>query len=164
MSDQLQALAVRGREDFRKALAGVADPDRKLSVGDSASFRPMAERVVVFLCRVFGDALDKKTLWTRIDSGLQAACAKVSDGDTEAWLCMLFDHVRGEVGTMSEDKQAELLGLLADLESRDAAHKKAFVRWVETRRVAVMAHGRAAWDRWKQTNRAPAAPGEGGAA
>lgn len=163
MSDQLQAIAVRSREDFRKSLAGIADPERRIQASEQSSFRPTAEQVVVFLCRVFGDGLQKTTLWSRIDSGLQAACAKVSDGDIEAWLCLLFDHVRGDVGTLSEGEHAELLSLINTLQSRDESHRKAFVRWAETRRVAVVAHGRAAWDKWKQTNKA-AKSAEGGAA
>lgn len=162
--DETLTLPVRSREDFRKALAGLADPDRKLSAGDQASFRPKAERVVVLLCRVFGEALDRKTLWSRIDSGLQAACAKVSDGDLEAWLSLLFDHVRGEAGTLSDAEHADFLGLMADLCAPDAAHRKAFARWVETRRVAVVVYGRQAWDQWKRANTRPAGAGEGGAA
>ncbi|AMV24615.1 hypothetical protein VT84_09480 [Gemmata sp. SH-PL17] len=163
MSEQL-TLPVRSRSEFRQALAEIVDPDRQMSAMDRASFQPVANRAVVLLCRVFGSVLDKKTLWTRIDSGLVSACAKVSDGDTEQWLCLLFDHVRGEIGTLEEHEHADLLGLLADLSHRDATYRKGFVRWVETRRTAVMAHGRQAWAEWKQTNSAPAAAREGGAA
>lgn len=146
-------LPVVSRDDFRRQLAGVCDPDRKLSAGDQGSFRPKAERLVVCLCRHFGDALDRKTLWSRIDSGLQAACAKVSDGDLDRWLDLLLEHVRADPSSAA--CCADLAGLRHDLTAPDEAHKKAFLRWVETRRFAVLAHGRAAWEAYKETNRQP---------
>lgn len=143
-------LPVRGRADFRAALAGLADPDRQLTTGDHASFRPKAARLVVALCLHFGRDLDRKTLWSRIDSGLQAACAKVSDGDLDRWLDLLLEHVRADPARAAACPQ--LTGLRADLIGPDEAHRRAFVRYVETRRYAVLAFGRAAWGEYKATN------------
>lgn len=150
-------LAVRTREDFRKSLAGLIDPDRRMTPGDQAAFRPKACRLVVCLCLHFGRDLDRKTLWSRIDSAIQTTCAKVSDGDTDRWLDLMLDHVRANPAMAAACP--ELTGLRADLLAADPAHNMAFIRWVESRRYAVLSFGRAAWDDHKKIN---AAAAEGG--
>lgn len=144
-------LPVVSREEFRRRLAGFADRGRQIQQIEQTAFRQIAEDFVVSLCLVFGDSLDRKTLWSRIDSGLQAACASVDDGDTDRWLDLLLDHVKADAARVVR------LGLLRNvrtsLASKDETHRREFLRWVESRRYAVLTHGRAAWDRWKEANK-----------
>lgn len=157
MSESL-SLPVVGREEFRRRLAGLIDAGRAVQEVEREAFRLIANDVVVSLCVVFGSCLDRKTLWSRIDTGLQTACAKVDDGDTDRWLDLLLDHVRAEAARVVR------LGLLRNvresLRSKDDTHRRAFLRWVETRRYAVITHGRAAWDQWKDANSQQPAPTE----
>ncbi len=145
-------LPVRSRDDFRRTLAGIVDPDRRMTAGDTAALRETAKRVVVALCLHFGRELDRKTLWSRIDSALQSACARVSDGDRERWLDLLLEHVRAD--PVMAAACPYLLGVRAELMTPDEAHRKAFLRYVESRRYAVIAFGRAAWHEYKQANAA----------
>jgi len=143
-------LPVRSRADFRAALAGIADPDRKLTEGDKGAFKQKADRLVIALCLHFGDELDRKTLWSRIDSGLQSACSKVSDADMDRWLDLLLEHVKADPSKAASC--GYLSGVRSDLTLPDEAHRKAFMRYVETRRYAVMANGRSAWEKYKAIN------------
>jgi hypothetical protein len=149
VSDGL-TLPVVGRAEFRRRLAGLVDPGRIVQESERDAFRELARDVIVSLCIVYGSDLERKMIWSRIDSALQTACAKVDDGDTDRWLDLLLDHVR------AEPARTVRLGLLrnvrASLSSRDEAHRRAFVRWVESRRFAALAFGRAAWEEWKRTN------------
>lgn len=143
------ALPVVSREEFRRRLAGLADPDRKIQEAETVAYREYARQLVICLCLVYGKELDRKTIWTRLDSGLQAACAKVSDGDTDRWLDILLDHVRANPNKVVALRALERIR--CDLR-RDRSHAAGFVRWVASRRYAVMAHGRAGWEEWKKAN------------
>jgi hypothetical protein len=140
-------LIVASQEDFRRRLAGLVDPDHTLAEEDQTLFRDLATEVVVLLCRHFGQELDRKTLWARIDSGLLAACSKVSDGDLDRWLDTLLAHVLAspeEAATCSQ-----LAALRARLAALDVHRRMALVRYLESRRYAVLAYGRAAWESHK---------------
>lgn len=143
-------IPVASRADFRRVLAGLADSGRAVQAAEHAAFGEMAKDLVVSLCAVFGDELDRKTLWSRIDSGLQAACAKVDDGDADRWVDLLLEHVRASAARAA--RFGLLRNLRASLTARDDAHRRAFVAWVASRRYAVLAHGRAAWQAWKEAN------------
>lgn len=144
-------LPVRSRADFRAALAGIVDPDRKITEGDKGAFKQKANRLMIALCLHFGDELDRKTMWTRIDSGLQSACSKASDADMDRWLDLLLGHIKADPARASSCEY--LSGVRSDLTLPDETHRKAFLRYVETRRYAVLANGRAEWETYKTLNR-----------
>lgn len=150
MADEVLTLPVRSREDFRKALAGLADPDRKMTPGDNAAFREQARQVVICLCLLWGKELDRKTIWSVIESSIRAACHKVGDGDLDRWLDMLLERVKANVSLVVRLKA--LQALREQFRSVDEAHRKAFLRWVETHIYAVMAYGHDGWQHWKSVN------------
>lgn len=110
-------------------------------------------RVVTGYCMLFGEALDRKTLWDKIDSALRTACAKVGgEGDTDRWIDLCLDHIRAEPGKAARLKA--FTELRDSLRLRDLPWRRAFLRYVEHHRYAVLAYARARWEQVKQEMKA----------
>jgi hypothetical protein len=99
------------------------------------------------MARLFGEELDRLTLWARIDSGLRTACAKVRDGNMELFVNHCLEHVKADpVRACSAE---ELPALLKALTEKPVEWRRAFARYVETRIYAVLVLGKEQWN-WKK--------------
>lgn len=135
---------------FRQKLAGLTDPD--YSAGDdnsaAAEHKRAAIDLCVCLCELFGESLDRTTLWDRIGSALMGACPKCADGDTDRFVSLCMEHVRADVGRAS--RHEILPKLLADWSERPAVWRQGFVRYVATHLFSIVPHARLAWERVKE--------------
>ncbi len=133
---------------FRKKLAGIADPSKRPSGGAVAqAVKDDAIRLCSILAHLFGESLDRKTLWSRIDSAFATAVAKVSDADVDRFISLCLEHVQADPGHAAA---CQPLGqMLAQYATRPPELRQDFVNYCGTHRFAVLSHGRARWEQIK---------------
>jgi len=140
---QLEAAA------FRRRVADLAGSDDALQY-DAAQFRAAAVDLSLALCRLFGESLDRITLWDRISTALGTACSKVPNGEPEALLSAALDHVKADHGAASRDPG--VAKWLASVALQPDAWRRQFVTYVATRLYAVLVHARNAWEESKHAH------------
>jgi Tfp pilus assembly protein PilP len=100
------------------------------------------------LASLFGDSLERVTLWTKIDAALVAACAKVADADLDRFVSLCLETVRAEPARAAASEP--LFQMVTTFAARPPEWRHAFVEHVRHRRFAVVAHGRARWEACKK--------------
>lgn len=138
-------ISVMSTEEARRLLAGLIDPERP-SGGDAESLevKEAAVRFGSILAKLFGESLDRVTLWERISSAIEAACSKVDDGDLDRFAHLCLEHVLADAG-----RAAACDALTATLETfaaRPVEWRQAYVRYCRTHRIALVVHVRRRWE------------------
>ena len=132
-------------DEFRRKLAGLADPRRRMGAAEPEEVKDAAIRFVSILAGLFGHELDRVTLWSRIGSALQVAVEKVSDDDLDQFADLCLEHVQADFG------KAAALPALTQLRETWAARppewRYALLGYVKIHAYAVLTHGRARWQR-----------------
>lgn len=139
------------KEEFRLTIAGLQTTESPTSQAETETFKNLAINWSCCLARVFSDDLDRKTLWERIGTALDTACAKHPD-DTAAWANATLEHVKADFGKAAASKGLETT--LADLERFRDADARRFITYVKLRKFIVVAHARAAWQDLKELGEA----------
>lgn len=146
---------------FRLVLAGLVDPD--YAGEDSAAAAQHREWAVdwcVCLCDLFGDSIDRVTLWTKIAAALSAACAKCDDGDVERFVDLCLRTVQADAGLAAASPDLDRLLLTAS--AKPISWRQGLVRYIESRTFAITAHARRQWGTVKAGRRDARALSEGG--
>lgn len=141
------SIPVISTEDLRRQLAGLEDPDRAPGLSESVEIKDAAHRLGCVLAHLFGDSLERTTLWERIGSGFAAACAKVDDGDLDRFASLCLDHVKADAAKAAACEP--LAQLLETFAVRPVEWRQGFVRYIRTRYYAVIVHSRSRWERVK---------------
>lgn len=134
-------------EAFRRKLAGFSAPAPPGET-EVVGMRDDAVRFATILADVFGPDLDRITLWSRIESALETACARESEGDLERWVTLCLEHVKAE-----PSKCAACMPLGQTLESfavKPLQWRLEFLRYVNSRRYVVVVRARARWEDVKE--------------
>lgn len=138
---------------WRQRLAGLTDPDYSADDNPAAQeYKVRAVELVLCLCELFGDSLDRMTLWDRIGSALGASCAKCDDGDIDRFVSAALEHVKADAGASSRnDRLAKQLPAMC---AKGLSWRQGFVRYVASHSFSVLAHGRLAWEKVKEGRKA----------
>ena len=142
-------LAIVDFEAFRRELAGLSAPGSKGSAITPVAIKEMAIRFVTILAELFGDDLDRLTLWGRIDTALATSLARVgSSDDVDLFASLCLDHVKADAG-----RSAACQPLLATLDTfgrAPAEDRQAFLAYFRDHRYPAIVFGRQRWDRVKK--------------
>lgn len=134
--------------EFRRRVAGLTDPTRRpTGAAEAASVKDEARQLCLTLCELFGDALDRVTLWDRIGTALTTAAAKCDDGDTDRFAALCLDHVRGDPAAAA--RHEGFANWVVAMAARDDAYRQAFVRHCGAKAAIVLVHARHAWEQKK---------------
>lgn len=132
-------------EAIRRKLAGLADPlKRGAGETEQVEIKELASRLCSILASLFGDSLDRMTLWDRIGSAFATALAKTSDDDCDRFVSLCLEHVKADAA-----KAAACPALGSTLETftiRPPEWRFAFLQYIDTHSYAVLVHGRARWE------------------
>ncbi|GHU37757.1 hypothetical protein FACS1894105_10440 [Clostridia bacterium] len=82
-------------EKFRQRLAGLENPEQTFSNEQLEEMHKDAQNLILALREVFGDKLDRKTLWDRITHGIEVSSSK-SGGKVDKFIAELLDYVKAE--------------------------------------------------------------------
>lgn len=142
-------LAVIDTQELRRRLAGLADPFSSSADtdGERVDIADTAIRFGTILAHLFSDDLDRLTLWTRIESALDQACAKVGGTDLEHWINLCLEHVKADAAKTAACEP--LVQMIQSIEVRPAQWKHAFLAYVRSRRYVVVVKARARWEQVK---------------
>lgn len=130
-------------EQVRQRLAGLIDPAEKVTVTDRETWRLLAIEFASCLPIVFGDTLDRTTLWDRIASGLQSAYAKTAGSDIELFVQHVMEHIKAEPArVVASDRVCNIQERLYDL---DDEARRGFMDYVATHLIPVLTFARREW-------------------
>lgn len=130
---------------LRRKLAGLADPlNRAPGATEHHEIREAASRLCSILASLFGESLDRMTLWDRIGSAFATSLAQVSDDDCDRFVTLCLEHVKADPGKAAA---CGALGqMLATFAARPPEWRFAFLQHINTHSFAVLVHGRARWE------------------
>lgn len=133
---------------FRQTLAGLVDPHQQPGVTEKEAVKQDAIRFCSVLAKLFGDNLDRLTLWSRIGSALETSVAKVSDDDLDRFADLCVEHIQADMGAAAACDA--LTQMRQAWESRPPEWRHAFLGYIKSHTYAVLAHGRARWEEVKE--------------
>jgi hypothetical protein len=147
-------------EAFRRRLAGIEDPHKPIGNTATPAIKHEAIRLCSILASLFGDSLDRTTLWGRIGTAIQTSCAKVSDADLDRLVTLMLETVEADPAKAAAcDALAQVLGTFG---TWDDPMRHAFVNYLSSHLYAVVTHGRARWQKLLEEARARKAAGGSG--
>jgi len=110
--------------------------------------RNMGIAFVSLLPRVFGQDLDRMTLWSRIASALDTARAKTVGSDIEFYISMVLDHIKADHGRVASTEM--LADAISELVALNETQREALMTYLSTRSFVVLAHARKIWNARKE--------------
>ena len=126
--------------EFRQRLAGLTSPGQLLTKEQNSAAKDDAVRFAVICADIFGDALDRKSMWDRLASGIDTSAAK-SGGNWEKFIELMLSHVKAEATrAASSDSLAAFYTAM-----RDKTHdeQQAFIRASRDYKMLVLLEARA---------------------
>lgn len=127
--------------EFRRKLAGLADPNRKIEASEKVEVKEAAIRLCSIFANLFGESLDRVSLWERIGSALQTSCAKVSDDDVDRFVTLCLEHIQASDSLVAAcDSLGQMIGTFS---ARPSEWRYAFLDYINTHRTPLLVHARA---------------------
>ena len=133
--------------EFRQKLAGLVDPNLVLPEEEREEVKQTAIRFTSILASLFGEDLDRKTLWERIGNGIVVCCAKCG-GDWEAFVNEILQYIKADGGRVAASRPLE--AMLSEIEGKPRAWKESFLRVLETKHFIIVVKARALWNSAKR--------------
>ncbi|MGD8707068.1 MAG: hypothetical protein PVI88_00105 [Nitrosopumilaceae archaeon] len=134
-------------EEFRLKIAGLLDPLGQMDDLGKKSMEDEVIRFVSILPEVFGDNLDRKTLWERIGNGLVSSLAKAG-GDVELFVNHCLDYVKADSGKAAANENLHYF--ISTLSTRDKEWKQQFLRTIEKKHYLIIVKSRDTWNKNKK--------------
>lgn len=119
--------------------------------------RETASRFCSILASLFGESLERTTLWAKIGAALKAACAQVADGDLDRYVAICLHQIVADDALVAASEP--LLQVLQTYEPRLAEQRQRLISYIDTHHYAVLVRGR---KRWQDALAAKAAMGPNG--
>ncbi len=104
--------------------------------------KELAINLVSTLPRLFGDELDRLTMWERIGNGVTVAIKKCG-GDTDVFLTQLLDHILANKASLASCEQ--LQAIIFKIDALEAGGKKLLLQTLETKLNVILVYARLAW-------------------
>ena len=137
-------LAIVDFDEFRRKLAGLDAPEFRPSM-TPAVIKDTCIRFVSILADLFGDDLDRMTLWSRIDTALATSLGKVgSSDDVDSFASLCLEHVRADAGRSASCQP--LLAILDTLGRAPAEDRRSFLAYFRDHRYPALVFGRQRWE------------------
>jgi len=105
--------------------------------------KDQAVRFCSILAEVFGEDLDRKTLWERIGNGLIVAAAKCG-GDWELFVNEMLKYIKAEPGKVAANRG--LAAFIDEMLVRPKEWQEQFVRECEAKHMFICVKARMLWN------------------
>lgn len=138
--------------EYRRRLLGLADPVEQLATKTKDEIRELALEFVASLPRIFGDALDRKTLWPRIGSAIRSSAAKAG-GDADLFVSCVCDHLVADDGDVAGS--AEILRVISVLSEWTQADREAWLVYLRQQTPIVLVRAKERWEAVKKKPKDP---------
>jgi hypothetical protein len=110
------------------------------------SIKMEAVRLCSILPELFGDNLDRKTLWERIGNGLISSCTK-ANYDIAYFVNMLLEYICSDAGKVATNEK--ILNFIEVNSKKSEEWRNAFFHYINTRYFLVIALARQEWEKIK---------------
>jgi hypothetical protein len=110
----------------------------------------LAIAFVAALPKIFGEALDRMTLWPRIGSALRTSFAKAA-GDSDLFIASVAEHLCADDGAVARCE--EVLSTLVELESWSQPDREAWMLHLYRQTPIVLVFAKASWEGVKKTKK-----------
>lgn len=128
-------------QEFRLKLAGLNEKE-ELSEPVKENLKQEAIRFVSILPKVFGDNLDRMTLWDRIQSALTTSCSKYPN-DISKFINATLEHIQANI-SRNEDSEI-LFSIISMLESRPKDFQDGFIQYINKNTYVVSIFAKKRW-------------------
>jgi len=145
----MQALTEFDAVEFRRICAGLVKS--KQEAGNPAEFKSLGIKLATLLATLFGESLDRVTLWARITTALKTARANTQSGDADRFLQLTLDHVKAD--SAEAVANAELMSLITTLSEKSDEWRNSWFRYLDERAFIVVASARSEWEQAKQAKK-----------
>lgn len=135
-------------EEFRRQLAGLVDQRELLSPAWSDEQKQYAIRFVAALPTLYGNELDRLSMWDRIGTALQVAYAKTVGADHEYFISRVLEHVMASPASAARSDSLQFV--MSYLAECPVAARQAWIDYMHTHLYAVLVHAKAEWEQVKQ--------------
>jgi hypothetical protein len=109
--------------ELRQRLACLIDPQEAKEAWFHQNARPLAIQFCAALPAVFGDSLDRMTLWDKIASAIQSGYAKTVSGDLDLFTQHVLESIKAEPGKAVANERftsaIDALSVLRETERQD---------------------------------------------
>ncbi|MCL1789849.1 MAG: hypothetical protein FWG40_00570 [Peptococcaceae bacterium] len=123
--------------EFRRRLAGLEDVSQTVETDEG--MRDLAIDFVLALKDVFGDSLDRKTVWNRISNGISIAANKCG-GKVDSFIAEALEFVKASPeGVVTNDK---LKRVNAEIKGQPKDWQMAFIKSCLTYRTLILLEAR----------------------
>lgn len=127
------------------------DPQDQLDKNAKQKVKDLAVRFCAALPAVFGESLDRTTLWDRIGTGIQSAYAKTAGDDVDFFVSQVLEHIKAEpTKSLSEP---ELSGVLTEAGGWSASEREAWLLHLATHLIPTLVYAKAKWEERKATKK-----------
>lgn len=138
--------------EFRQRLVGLADPTKR-PTGEAVAenLKQEAKGFCLVMAELFGDDLDRTTLWARIGTAIETAGAKCGQ-DFDRFVCLCLEHIQAEDSRAVANER--YIQWISSASSRPLEWQQAFIDYLVERRIIVLVFARQAWEQVKAEKRA----------
>lgn len=152
MNSQLPPpLSVLDTERFRQQLATFVDERDEIEEHERDDIKSVAVDFVSALPLVFGDSLERVTLWDKIGAALESAYAKTAGDDCDFFVSRVLESIQAAPAAVA---RTEAIGhVIMWLESVTPEIRHAWLAYIATHRYAVLVRARNAWEQIKEERR-----------
>lgn len=137
-------------------MAGLVDSQERIGIDQRANIKALAIEFAAALPSVFGESLDRLTMWDRIGSGLQTGFAKSAGADCEYFVNEVLNHVKASSSKASANQAIghvlDTLGGWSDVD------RQGWLAYFNTHLIPILVHSRAAWEQVKEEQKAKRKP------
>lgn len=145
MQNQIEKLDT---QEFRRICAGLVKSRQE--AGNPAELKALGIKLCLLLAEVFGEQLDRTTLWARISTALKTARANTESGDADRFVQICLDHVKADTAKTVANPNLENL-IVAVSENADE-WRNGWFRYLDERAFVVVALARSEWEKRKEAN------------
>lgn len=141
---------------FRRQLADLTDPDYSPASPQDDNATSVAHKVwaiglCVACCDLFGDALDRLTLWDKIPASLAAAVTKCDDGDIDRLMSLVLGSIKADPSRAA--RHIDIESLLYEANDKPISWRQGLIRYIATHEYAIVCLSRRQWELTKEQRR-----------
>lgn len=127
-------------EQLRQRLAGLVDPSEKKQQWYADYAKGLAIRFCASLPEIFGESLDRLTMWDKIPAAIQSAYAKTIGGDIEMFVQHVAESIQAEPRrAIACDNFTEAMSEMSDI---NPDHRQDFLEYMVTHLIPILVHAK----------------------
>lgn len=147
LSSQNQALPTATEslttEQIRQRLAGLIDPQAAKPRWYAETAKSLAIEFCASLPSVFGEQLDRMTMWNKIASAIQSGYAKTVSGDLDLFVQHVLESIQADpVKAVSCERLTDAMDSLLDLPEQE---RQDWLQYLVTHLMPVLVYARREW-------------------